>query len=180
MKKILKQYRLVLALIVFYTALYFIDLDLFKGSVDETKNNLLEMLSIIPPVFLLLGLLDVWVPRETMVKMMGKDSGLLGVLLAFFMGSAAAGPLYAAFPVAITLLKKGSSFRNVMIMVGAWSTTKIPLLMFEAGSMGLNFMLIRLCLSIIGILVIAYLSELILGHEECERITAHSQTFETH
>ena len=41
-------------------------------------------------------------------------------------------------------------------------------------------MLIRLSLSIVGILVIAYLSELILGHEECEAIIAHSQTIETH
>ena len=180
MKKIIKQYKLVLLLIVFYSILYFIDLDLFNGSVDETKNNLLEMLQIIPPVFLLLGLLDVWVPRETMVKMMGHGSGLIGVLLAFFIGSAAAGPLYAAFPVAITLLKKGSSVRNVFIMIGAWSTTKVPLLMFEASSMGLNFMLIRLGLSIIGILVIAYLSEKILGHAECEKIIANSQTIETH
>ncbi len=180
MKKDIKKYRLVLFLIVLYSALYFIDLDLFNSSVTETKNNLWEMIQIIPPVFLLLGLLDVWVPRETMIKMMGKGSGLKGVLLAFFMGSAAAGPLYAAFPIAVMLLKKGSSFRNVFIMIGAWSTTKIPLLMFETSSLGLNFMLIRLSLSIVGILVIAYLSELILGHEECEAIIAHSQTIETH
>ena len=124
MKKDIKKYRLVLFLIVLYSALYFIDLDLFNSSVTETKNNLWEMIQIIPPVFLLLGLLDVWVPRETMIKMMGKGSGLKGVLLAFFMGSAAAGPLYAAFPIAVMLLKKGSSFRNVFIMIGAWSYHK--------------------------------------------------------
>eukprot|EP00828_Plagiopyla_frontata_P035244 TRINITY_DN46172_c0_g1_i1.p2 TRINITY_DN46172_c0_g1~~TRINITY_DN46172_c0_g1_i1.p2 ORF type:complete len:114 (+),score=20.95 TRINITY_DN46172_c0_g1_i1:73-414(+) len=30
-----------------------------------------EMVLVIPPVFMLLGLLDVWVPRETMIKYMG-------------------------------------------------------------------------------------------------------------
>lgn len=39
----------------------------------------MEMLSIIPPIFILLGLLDVWVQRETMIKLMGKESGILGI-----------------------------------------------------------------------------------------------------
>ena len=33
----------------------------------------------------------------------------IGILLSFFLGSAAAGPLYAAFPVAGVLLKKGTN-----------------------------------------------------------------------
>jgi len=47
------------------------------------------------------------------------------------MGSAAAGPLYAAFPVAEVMISKGASMFNVMVFLGAWSTTKIPLFMFE-------------------------------------------------
>ncbi|WP_073195458.1 hypothetical protein [Caloranaerobacter azorensis] len=35
-----------------------------------------EMILVIPPVFIVLGLLDIWVPRETMVKYMGENSGL--------------------------------------------------------------------------------------------------------
>lgn len=180
MKKLLKRYRMALILVVFYFVLFFINESLFKESVTETKNNLVEMLQVIPPIFLLLGLLDVWVPKETMVKMMGHESGLSGILLAFFIGSAAAGPLYGAFPVALTLLKKGSSLRNVFIMVGAWSTTKIPLIMFEASSMGLTFTALRFGLNIIGIMGIAILNEKILGKEECHTIIEHAQTLESH
>lgn len=68
------------------------------ASFSLTKANLLEMLSILPPIFILLGLIDVWVKRETMMKYMGKGAGAKGFLIAFIMGSAAAGPLYAAFP----------------------------------------------------------------------------------
>ena len=71
------------------------------------------------------------------------------------MGSAAAGPLYAAFPVAGVLLKKGVSLTNVFIFIGAWSTTKIPMLLFEAGNLGTRFMLLRLSCNIVGILIIA-------------------------
>jgi uncharacterized membrane protein YraQ (UPF0718 family) len=44
------------------------------------------MLSVIPPIFVLLGLLDVWVQRETMIKLMGEKSGFVGIALAFFLG----------------------------------------------------------------------------------------------
>ena len=94
-----------------------------------------------------------------MIKYMGDNSGIIGVLLAFFLGSAAAGPLYAAFPVAGVLLKKGSKLSNVFIMLGAWSTTKIPLILFEASALGLKFMLIRLAMDLVGIAVIAYITE---------------------
>lgn len=133
--------------------------ELRKKAFQLTGSNLLEMLSVLPPIFILLGLLDVWVKRETMIKYMGDNSGIIGVLLAFFLGSAAAGPLYAAFPVAGVLLKKGSKLSNVFIMLGAWSTTKIPLILFEASALGLKFMLIRLAMDLVGIAVIAYITE---------------------
>jgi uncharacterized membrane protein YraQ (UPF0718 family) len=105
-----------------------------------------------------------------MVKYMGEGSRIVGVLLAFFIGSAAAGPLYAAFPVAGVLLKKGSKLSNVFIMLGAWSTTKIPLILFEASALGLKFMLIRLGMDLIGIAVIAYFVERVLSKEEKKQI----------
>ncbi len=155
MKKLLLRYKYALgflaanlALIAFYPAVG-------KASITLTKNNLVEMLTIVIPIFILLGLLDVWVGRETMMKYMGDGAGPKGALIAFIMGSAAAGPLYAAFPVAGVLLKKGVSLTNVFIFIGAWSTTKIPMLLFEAGNLGVDYMLLRLGCSIVGILVIA-------------------------
>jgi len=44
--------------------------------------NVREMVSIIPAIFVLLGLADVYVPRETVVKYMGEKSALIGALLA--------------------------------------------------------------------------------------------------
>jgi uncharacterized membrane protein YraQ (UPF0718 family) len=165
-KKFFKRYKVFIILAALNLVIGLISPEIGLKSISLTKSNVLEMLSIIPPVFVLLGLLDVWVKRETMVKYMGKGSGMVGVLIAFFIGSAAAGPLYAAFPVAGVLLRKGSSVTNVYIMLGAWSTTKIPLLLFEASSMGLKFTGIRLGMSIIGITVIAVLMEKLLPQEE--------------
>jgi uncharacterized membrane protein YraQ (UPF0718 family) len=149
-----------------------------KIGLSATKlsfKSLLEMLSVLPPIFILLGLLDVWVKRESMVKYMGEGSGIIGVLLAYVIGSAAAGPLYAAFPVAGVLLKKGSKLSNVFIMLGAWSTTKIPLVLFEAASLGLKFMLVRLAVDLVGIAVIAFFTDKLLRQKDKEDIFQKAQ-----
>jgi uncharacterized membrane protein YraQ (UPF0718 family) len=174
MKKFIKRYRVFLLLLLLNGILIAIWPEIGIKSLIITKTNLIDMLSVIPPIFILLGLLDVWVKRETMVKYMGEGSGLIGILLAFFIGSAAAGPLYGAFPVAGVLLKKGSKLSNVFIMMGAWSTTKIPLLLFEASAMGLKFTLLRFLLDIVGIAVIAYFTEKVLSADEKQDIYSNA------
>ena len=172
MKKILKRYIVFIILLAVNIALLIFMPAVGSKSLQLTWDNALEMLSIIPPIFILLGLLDVWVRKETMIKIMGGKSGILGVLIAFFLGAAAAGPLYAAFPVAGMLMKKGSKFSNVLIFIGAWSTVKIPLLLFEASSMGLEFMLLRLAMDIPVIVLIALISEKIMKQKEIDEIYA--------
>jgi uncharacterized membrane protein YraQ (UPF0718 family) len=136
----------------------------------RTLGGFKEMLLVLPPIFVMLGLLDVWVPRATMVRFMGDGSGIKGALLALFLGSAAAGPLYAAFPVAIVFMKKGAKFMNVVLFLGAWSTTKVPMVLFELASMGPLFTFTRLGLSLVGITIIALLVTRFTGKTEIARI----------
>lgn len=176
-KALLKRYRAFLLLLAVQLILGLTLPEIGRKSLELTGQNLLEMLSVIPPIFILLGLLDVWVDRATMMRYTGKGSGAKGVLIAFLLGSAAAGPLYAAFPVASMMLRKGSSMFNVLIFIGAWSTTKIPMLTFEAASMGLTFMLVRLALSVCGILLIAALGDRMLSAKEKEEIVQLNQEY---
>ena len=170
MMKMISRYKVFLLLALANIIIGLIMPGIGLKSLDLTRANLLEMMSVIPPIFILLGLLDVWVDRSTMIRLTGNSSGLKGVLISFLMGSAAAGPLYAAFPVAGMMLKKGSSLMNVFIFIGAWSTTKIPMLTFEAASLGLPFTLTRLALSVIGILAIALISQKSLNPEQKEEL----------
>ena len=170
MMKMISRYKVFLLLALANIIIGLIMPGIGLKSLELTRANLLEMMSVIPPIFILLGLLDVWVDRSTMIRLTGNGSGLKGVLISFLMGSAAAGPLNAAFPVAGMMLKKGSSLMNVFIFIGAWSTTKIPMLTFEAASLGLPFTLTRLALSVIGILAIALISQKSLNPEQKEEL----------
>lgn len=133
-------------------------------------RNILFMLSVVPPIFILVGLFDAWVPREKVVERLGETSGMIGMGIALALGAFAAGPLYAAFPVAEVLLRKGVSLRNVWIFLGAWSTMKIPMLLFEVQNLGGTFALSRYLMSFVGVLSIAFLLDRFLKEEEKEAI----------
>lgn len=170
MKKILARYAVAfIALSAF--ALFVV---IFVAYRDRAIANILfqakTTMLVIPPVFVLLGLLDVWVPREKMIRFMGPGSGFKGSLLGFLLGSFAAGPLYGAFPVAAILMKKGASFMNILIFIGAWSTTKIPMLLFETQALGFRFALSRLCIDILGIVIIAFAVKAAVPKQELDRL----------
>ena len=165
MISVMKRYRMFLAFSAVSVTLLFLAPDTGWKALFITRDNVLEMLSFLPPIFVLLGLLDVWVDRETMMRYMGDDSGLRGNLLAFILGSVAAGPLYAAFPMAMVMLRKGARLFNIFIFIGAWSTTKIPLLTFETATLGFRFMALRLVFNIAGIVIIAKILDQMVGKE---------------
>ncbi len=181
MKKILmvmKRYRFFLFSLCVLGVVMLLNPEVGMKSASISGFQLTQMLLVIPPVFILLGLLDVWVPRETMVKYMGEKSGLKGMFLAFIIGSFAAGPLYGAFPIASVFMKKGVKFSNLMIFIGAWSTTKIPMLMFEMTYMGMKFALTRLAVDIPGIILIAFALNRVLSKKEVDEIYKAAETLD--
>ena len=165
MKRI-KPYLLFLISAALIALLSFINPPMGSKAAVTVLSSFKEMLFILPPVFILLGLLDIWVPRETMVRFMGEGSGLKGALLSFLLGSAAAGPLYVVFPIAAAFMRKGAKFTNILILIGAWSTTKIPMVLFELSAMGLKFGLTRLALNIPVIVIITVVMGRAFSEEE--------------
>jgi uncharacterized membrane protein YraQ (UPF0718 family) len=179
MKKWIKRYRIFLIVLGAMLVITFINQQLGIKAFSITGNSIKEMLLVIPPIFVLLGLLDVWVPRDTMIKYMGEGSGLKGVLLAILIGSAAAaGPLYGAFPIAAVFMAKGVKFMNILIFIGAWSTTKIPMFLFEMTALGYQFAISRLLIDIPGIIIMAFILSKLVSKEEVERLYEKAEAIE--
>lgn len=63
MKKILKKYALLIFALAALAIMALVNLEMAKGATKSIFVSLKEMLFILPPVFVLLGLLDVHVPR---------------------------------------------------------------------------------------------------------------------
>lgn len=126
---------------------------------------LLELVTFLPLMFLLVGLFDVWTPKEVIERHIGAKSGLTGSFWVILLAMLQAGPLYAAFPVAYILSKKGASVRNIFVYIGAFSCLKLPLLTFEIGFLGLRFALLRSFFTLPLFIVIGMIMERVLGKD---------------
>lgn len=166
MKKIWKKYRLVLAILALDLALWPLAPDLAPKALSNSWEFLGDILKIVPPVMVLMGLFDAWVPRALVENHLGTGSGARGAALAMLLGTAAAGPLYAAFPIAVSLRGKGARLANIAIFLGTWATIKIPMILMEASFITPGFALLRLGLTIPGIIVLGFLVERLAPGEE--------------
>lgn len=162
MIKQLKRYKAVIVIGLIYILLAFIYPEIARSSFEVSTDYLKEMAMIMPPVFLLMGLIDVWVPKENIQKWLGKGSGLKGILLSIGLGTLPTGPLYVAFPMAATLIKKKASIFNIALFLGAWGALKIPQLMIEAKFLGIEFTLVRFSLTLVALIIIGLIMEIIL------------------
>jgi len=162
MKNILTAKNLGLLLGLATIIVYFFNHQKAFSILLMAKTYLIEMLSVLPPILVLIGLFQVWVPRQTVEKTMGSSSGLRGILMAILVGTVAMGPLYAAFPLGISLLEKGASLFNLAVFLCVWASIKIPMILFEIKFLGLDFAGLRLALTLPSIIIISFFLTLIL------------------
>ena len=158
--KVLKRYKSFLISLFVLIILSFFSKSVLTKTINTATSNILQMLSVLPPVMILLGLVDVWIPREKLMK----------YILAMLIGSVAAGPMYAAFPFTAVLIKKGAKFSNIIIFMNAWCLTKISTLLFEISALGYKFTLVRLLIDIPGVLIMSYLVNMLMSKDSINEL----------
>ena len=118
-----------------------------------------EMMSILPAVAILIGLFAVFVPKEAVLRVMGRGTGIKGMLLSIFVGALPTGPLYVAFPMASALRKKGARICNIVVFLFAWACIKVPQELVEFQFLGFRFMVARLVLTIVFAIIVGLIIE---------------------
>jgi hypothetical protein len=63
-----------------------------------------------------------------------------------------------------------------MIFIGAWSTIKIPMFLFEVSSLGMQFALTRFLINIPGIIIIAAILAVMVSKKEIQQVYAKAET----
>lgn len=115
----------------------------------------LNMLKIVPFVFILIGLFDVWIDKKTIQKHLGKDGGMKSFFWVFILAAPMAGGLLPALPIGYELHRKGARYTVVLAFLGAVSIGRVPMILFESTFLGWKFSLVRLIVSIPLVLLTA-------------------------
>ncbi|PKM70480.1 MAG: permease, partial [Firmicutes bacterium HGW-Firmicutes-18] len=144
------------------TLIYLVIFVLMPDKAAKAMGNsvyyLIEMVQVLPIIFLLTVVIEALVPKEMITRRLGAKSGFLGNILSLILGSISAGPIYAAFPISKMLLTKGASVSNVVIILSSWAVIKLPMLANEAKFLGVSFMGVRWVLTVIAILIMAWIT----------------------
>ena len=120
-----------------------------KSAVKVSTKSFLSVLPFFLAVFALIGLIEVFVPRNSVVAFLGTSRGVLAPILAAVVGGIMTGPPAAVYPLAGFLLHQHASVAAVATFVVAWiavGTVSVPL---EVKLLGTRFALTRWILTLI-------------------------------
>jgi len=131
------------------------------GPGQEIRHNFvsftLDMLKILPCAFILIGLFEAWVKRETIERHFGEESGIRGYIWGVLLAGTTIGGLYVAFPVSYSLYSKGAKLGVIFTYLGASALCRAPMAIFEASFLGIKFTAIRLLVSLPLVIVTSML-----------------------
>ncbi len=118
-----------------------------------------EMLLILPAAFVVIGLFEVWVPREAVEKHLGeRGSRFLQWFWMVLLAGTTVGGLYVSFPIAWALRRKGARLGLVLSYIGLSGVCRIPMTLFEISFLGVPFTVIRY---VVSVPLVIFVSELL-------------------
>ena len=103
-----------------------------------------EVLPLLLFAFIMAGMVQVLLPKELVLKWIGKESGIKGILIGTIAGSLAPGGPYVNLPVVAGLLKLGASIGTMVSFLTGWLLLSVSRLPMEIGILGLKFTIIRI------------------------------------
>jgi len=119
-----------------------------KGEHLEGLHSSLRMIIEILPLlifaFIVAGMVRVLMPHEFLLRWVGEESGLRGILFGTVAGGLMPGGPYVSLPLAAGFLRAGASVGTMVAFLTGWSLWAIARLPLEVGIMGWRFTLARL------------------------------------
>lgn len=110
------------------------------------KNGLALLVKILPMLLFALiaaGMIQVLIPQEFLVKWVGKESGLRGILIGTVAGGLSPGGPYVNLPIVAGLLNSGASIPTMVAFLTGWSLWAFSRMPMDIGILGWQFTLIR-------------------------------------
>lgn len=106
-----------------------------------------SVLLLVVAVFGLVGLLQVWISRELIVRLLGREGGIRGLMIAALCGTLLIGPAYIIFPLLMSIQKQGARWAVITIVLTCYSV-KLQMIPIEVGFLGWPFTLGRALVTI--------------------------------
>jgi uncharacterized membrane protein YraQ (UPF0718 family) len=123
---------------------------------------ILQIAPILVGAMLVGGYFQTLVPRETVGRLLGGESGLRGLVLASAAGAVTPGGPFASFPLAAALYQSGADIGTTVAFITSWSVLSLlRLFVWEIPLLGVELSLVRLLASLPLPLLAGFVARLI-------------------
>jgi uncharacterized membrane protein YraQ (UPF0718 family) len=130
-----------------------------KKAWKSFENILPQILSILIIIGIMLAILS----PDTISKLLGQESGWLGMIIAGVIGSITLIPGFVAFPLAAALLKSGAGFMQIAVFVSTLMMVGIVTIPVEIKYFGKKATLIRNGMAFVFSFIAAIVIGVVLG-----------------
>jgi len=93
-------------------------------------RTLLSVLPLLVGAFLVAGMIQVLVPRDLVLRFLGEEARLKGIILGSVAGALVPGGPYVYYPIAVSFLRSGASMGTIIAFIAAknlWSVSRLPM-----------------------------------------------------
>jgi len=129
------------------------------------KKSLKMFISVLPQfltILLFVGLLLAVLDADTIQRVVGAESGFMGMLISSILGAISLVPVVVAFPIASELLDNGAGIMQITVFISTLTTVGIVTLSLEAKYLGKKVALLRNGLFFICAFFVAIVMEIVL------------------
>jgi uncharacterized membrane protein YraQ (UPF0718 family) len=111
----------------------------------------IQLGSVVPlllAVMGLVGLLQVWISRDLVARLLGREGGMRALLIAALCGTILIGPAYLIFPMLLAIQKQGARWAVIVIVLATYAV-KLQMIPLEVGFLGWKFSALRIGLTLL-------------------------------
>ena len=131
---------------------------------EATQNSFETFANVLLLIFAGIALgsvIQVVVPKEVIGRTLGKESGLLGILLATGLGGLMPGGPYVVYPVLASLYAAGADISPIIAFIVAWSTIALGRVPFELAFFNPKIVATRILVGIPFPIIAGYLTKVV-------------------
>lgn len=130
-----------------------------KLVLKKAWRSLENILPSVLAILLLIGFILTFLDTQTISKLLGTDSGALGMVIAAAVGCVTLIPGFVAFPLAASLLASGAGYAQIAVFISTLMMVGIATLPLEMDCFGKRIALKRNILS----LILAVITSCVMG-----------------
>jgi len=133
-----------------------------KKALKKGSRNFLQNSIRIFAIFVIIGILQNFLSKESVGNFLLKFSGIKGILAGTITGAIMMAPVATGYPISSYLLENGATISLVSSFLASWVMIGIVSISLEIKNLGKRFTIARNLFAFISIIIIALLMEVLL------------------